>query len=255
MKSNLWMVSMALLSATLILGCQDVGSGPVGPEGLEPQLAKDKVCPGHPSCKTLGDGGNLTATLDLGYGMTSLKSGTTSGELESIAVTGMDDDNTLRFNTNDFEVDIKMNFPVYTAGQCTVTIGTNGVTAPDVTMEGHVETYLRNQLQELVSKESLGSIHLSINKTDMTDTGGNLINVSYRSTLPDGQSISIQIRYGAFGVEGPTVFPLGGNRFEFTGPIMVSAGGVGGRNGKRGRRLIACGGTGDNLTTVTVNPT
>ena len=42
--------------------------------------------------------------------------------------------------------------------------------------------------------------------------------------------------------------------FEFTGPIWVSAGGVGGRNGKRGRRAIACGAGGENLVTVTVVP-
>ena len=33
MKSNLTKLSLALLSAVFVLGCQDVGSGPVGPDG------------------------------------------------------------------------------------------------------------------------------------------------------------------------------------------------------------------------------
>ena len=40
MKLNLAKVSLALLGAVFVLGCQDVGSGPVGPDGLEPQFAK-----------------------------------------------------------------------------------------------------------------------------------------------------------------------------------------------------------------------
>ena len=230
------------------MGCQDVGSGPVGPEGLEPQLAKDKVCPGHPSCKTLGDGGNITATLGLGGGMNSTA---------PIAVTGMDD-SSLIFNTNEFVVDIQMNFTQMnftTAANCEVRVGTNGVKRGGLVQE--VKDYLVAQLfqdpQEPVLSASLGSIHLRINKTDLGSTSDHLLNVSYRGTL-GGHSISTQVRYGAFGVEGPTV-AVDGNSFEFRGPIMVSAGDVGGRNGKRGRRLIACGVTGENLTTVIVNPT
>ena len=51
MKSNLTRVSFALLSAVFILGCQDLGSGPVGPDGLVPQFDKkgtgDCELPGH----------------------------------------------------------------------------------------------------------------------------------------------------------------------------------------------------------------
>jgi len=57
MKSHLAKVSLALLSAGFLLGCQEQGSDPVGPEGLAPQFAKDKGCPGsaHPSCKPAED--------------------------------------------------------------------------------------------------------------------------------------------------------------------------------------------------------
>ena len=56
MKAHLTKVSLALLSAAFLLGCQDLGSGAVGPDGLEPQFAKPS-CPGHPSCKPDDDGG------------------------------------------------------------------------------------------------------------------------------------------------------------------------------------------------------
>ena len=38
MKSDLVKVSLALLSVVFILGCQDVGSGPVGPD-RRPELS------------------------------------------------------------------------------------------------------------------------------------------------------------------------------------------------------------------------
>ena len=40
MKSHLAKVSLALLSAAFVLGCQEQGSGPVGPEGLGPEFDK-----------------------------------------------------------------------------------------------------------------------------------------------------------------------------------------------------------------------
>ena len=55
MKSNLTKLSVALLSAVFILGCQDMGSGPVGPDGLVPQFAKGG--------KKGGGGGAATYTV------------------------------------------------------------------------------------------------------------------------------------------------------------------------------------------------
>ena len=51
MKFNLAKVSLALLSAALVLGCQDMGSGPVGPDGLVPQFDKPRSF-----CKNPTDG-------------------------------------------------------------------------------------------------------------------------------------------------------------------------------------------------------
>ena len=58
MKSNLAKVSVALLSAVFILGCQDLGTGVVASDGAGPQFAVnfcDKK-PNHPKCGG-GDGG------------------------------------------------------------------------------------------------------------------------------------------------------------------------------------------------------
>ena len=68
MKAHLAKVSLALVSAVFILGCQDLGSGPVGPEG--PQFDKE-VDGEHGTIKPHGgDKGNeetatFTATFTL----------------------------------------------------------------------------------------------------------------------------------------------------------------------------------------------
>ncbi len=56
MKLHLTKVSLALLAAAFLLGCQDQGSEPVGPEGVGPQFAegggpqsihREGSCKGH----------------------------------------------------------------------------------------------------------------------------------------------------------------------------------------------------------------
>ena len=57
MKSNLAKVSFALFFAVFILGCQDLGTGPVGADGLVPQFGKPDcgTAATHPSCKPPDD--------------------------------------------------------------------------------------------------------------------------------------------------------------------------------------------------------
>ena len=45
MKSHLAKVSLALLSAAFLLGCQEQGSGPVGPEGPQFDKPNNAICP------------------------------------------------------------------------------------------------------------------------------------------------------------------------------------------------------------------
>ena len=70
MKAHLTKVSLALLSAAFLFGCQEQGSEPVGPEGLEIQAKRG-------SDKGKGDGSNTLAELTISGGMEGpvLKSG------------------------------------------------------------------------------------------------------------------------------------------------------------------------------------
>ena len=52
MKSSLTKVCLALLSTAFLLSCQDLGSGPVGPDGLVPQF--DKPVKTDEQCLALG---------------------------------------------------------------------------------------------------------------------------------------------------------------------------------------------------------
>ena len=74
MKSNYVKVSLALLSAVFILGCQDLA--PVGPDGLVPQFGKVKNCDPpdpHPSCEgdDSGSGGDNPGSPFYAYTFTN----------------------------------------------------------------------------------------------------------------------------------------------------------------------------------------
>ena len=65
MKRSLTKVSLAPLFAVFVLGCQEQGSGPVGPGGLGPQFAKVKNCDPEkgkirPTCEGGDDGTEVT---------------------------------------------------------------------------------------------------------------------------------------------------------------------------------------------------
>ena len=79
MKSELVKLSLALLSAVFILGCQDQGAGPVGPDGLVPQFDKAGTgnCRKMPHDVHCHDGGELGDAL---FNVTVMISGETAGE-------------------------------------------------------------------------------------------------------------------------------------------------------------------------------
>ena len=63
MKAHLAKLSLALLSVVFLLGCQDMGSEPVGPEGLGIELARKKPP------KDGGGGGPVPADITLAGGL------------------------------------------------------------------------------------------------------------------------------------------------------------------------------------------
>lgn len=70
MKSHLAQVSLALLSTVFLFGCQEQGSGPVGLEGVDPQLHEaHEPCKGHrkneEGCDGNGNSGGGTPKADL----------------------------------------------------------------------------------------------------------------------------------------------------------------------------------------------
>ena len=70
MKTHLAKLSLALLSTVFLFGCQEQGSGPVGPEGLGPEFDKP-TCEGGTHCNHGDDGGSGSGqgTVDLDVGM------------------------------------------------------------------------------------------------------------------------------------------------------------------------------------------
>ena len=76
MKTHALMMSAAVLSAALLLGCEDQGSGPVGPEDIGPQLTHKNGKEHGGKGGGGGGGGNgggssVSATVALSGGMTT----------------------------------------------------------------------------------------------------------------------------------------------------------------------------------------
>ncbi len=99
MKAHLAKVSLALLSAAFLLGCQEQGSGPVGLEGLGPEFGhKDSHNPGGGGG---GDGGGGTgrAVADV-----TITGGMVTDDPESQPVNLSENDNTLKINASAFDI-------------------------------------------------------------------------------------------------------------------------------------------------------
>ena len=240
MKSNLTKLSFALLSAVFILGCQDLGSDAVGPDGLVPQFAKKEG-----KGKGKPPSGVVPARLTLGDGMAVSGLG--------LEVTGKNDDShvVLSTGTGNFGVELSWGFPA----DCVVVVGANGNlgAAP---LEGE-EDFLVNQLTNAVGSGKFG---LDVDKTAFVDGVATnqllLWQYDYDGDVAQFQGVSFRLVFRSFSSDfaDPKVTWDGGNDFVFTGPIMVIAFNMDGRSGKRGRRAISCGGNLDNKVTVTVNP-
>jgi hypothetical protein len=136
---------------------------------------------------------------------------------------------------------------------CTVITGEDG--RHDKGMLPGEQPYLEAQLSHTVTS---GSFILNVDKTGLvagassTTSVDHGINVGYEGVL-DGHTLAMLIKFRG---GDKTVKWISTSQesdvFEFTGPIVVAADGVGGLKGKKGRRAIECGGAGTNLVRATV---
>ena len=118
MKAHLAKVSLALLSVAFLLGCQEQGAGPVGPEGLGIQAKRTN--PGKKPPKDAGPGSDRLVTI-------------TGGLLAEGRLVQVDSDNQKKFviSASDFHGAISLT-GTETAGldKCVTTVGTEPALSP-----------------------------------------------------------------------------------------------------------------------------
>ena len=244
MKSRLTKVSLALLSGVFVLGCQDVGTGVEGVDGLVPQFShKPKHKPG-------GGGGNTEAfELDLVGGMTT---------------TGFDVNGTgsiFALQSNNFSADIVLDFPLYAIGECEIIRGTDGVHHAPTIEEKYEERLLDELDLTAVTMARNGGFGMDIDLTGLvppSPTGppvvvtstSHFLDVNYDNEFGKRTLVALRGGNGAtvrwVSRDGPV------DLFELAGPVMVALRGVTGGKGKKSNRTIRCGGVGDNVVTATV---
>jgi len=250
MKVHLTKVSLALLSTALVLGCQDVGTGP---DGLVPQFARGGK--GKPPS------GDVLATVTLVGGMTTKGTG--------LELVGKNDVQTVTLAANPLRnVGIVMSFGF--EGTCIKIFGEGGKSDGDLSELEKI--YLLEQLTMGLAAENDGGFFLEIDKTDLPEAGTSSqaqkhhIIFGYDDEFDgdpdddvDGDPVHVQIKHQHSRSSATTVTWNSSTSLQdvytFTGPIRVGRGGVGGLKGRRGGRAIFCGeGEGmNNLVTVTVS--
>lgn len=235
MKAHLAKVSLALLSTVFLFGCQDMGSGPMGPEGLGPEFNK----PPHDHGDK-GDPEQSTLTLADGIQATALP-----------VTVKWDRDDKFRVNNTDFMHNIQMTFT--DLGTCVGFKGTKSGVLPSPEQQSALEAELTsNTVTE-------GFFVMQIDRTslDMTsDDHGLLVQFEETSEGPL-MGTSIRIMLGSpFSQVDPVKVTENNPVFTFTGPIVVWAHGVGGGGGAKSDRIIQCPGTGNdpNKVVATINP-
>ncbi len=228
MKAHLAKLSLALLSAVFLLGCQEQGSSPVGPEGLGPEFNKPDVNGNH----NHGDDGDPEqATLTLADGMQPA----TAFPVE----VSKDTRKTLKVTNHDFaKPTITMNFTELASDPCVGVVGTNGGTVP-VRDDGT----FKKLLEQLTATPDDAKVVMQIDKTALGSASDrHTVSVQYES--PDRDLGLIRISLGSvFDDVDPAAVTWtqtddGPDVFLFTGPVVVwDAGG-----GIKDQSVIQCPG-------------
>ena len=158
----------------------------------------------------------------------------------------------LNVGNSDFVHDIKMNFSH--PGTCVGFAATKSGMAPD----GGEVAKLEAELTALVMS---GFFTMQIDKSGLgTTSDGHLLLVERDGTFDDALGTTHGHTRIMLGSPFNQVDPVKVTQpdpnvdvFEFTGPVVVWAHGVGGGGGEKSNRIIACGGAGDNKVTATIN--
>ena len=223
---------LALLGAALVLACENSRPTPVGPEGLGPQFTHndpEKVHGGPKGGGNGGDGGgSKTALVDLQLGM----------QTAGLDVTvNQDSPKKLHVGNSDFVHDIQMNF--INPGVCVGIKATNGSQFPTAEEFDAL-------VAELTASVGSGFFTMQIDKADLVVGGfstsdDHLLIVEFEGTLG---STRILLGSPFDQVDPATVKWTSQDVFEFTGPVVVWAHGVGDGGGEKSNRIIACPGVG-----------
>ncbi len=225
MKAHLTKVSLALLSTVFLLGCQEQGSGPVGPDGLGPEF-------GHKTSHNPGGGGEdpqeFTVTLTGGMLASPFPVGAPKDTRKTLKVS----------NHNQPKQTITMNFDLESiVNSCVGFVGTNGGTEPN-------DTEIKALKAELTQDADDAKLVMNIDKAnlDLGSPDGHALIITY-DDKEDLGSTSIMLG----GWPGPVQVDVDdtGNVFTFTGAVVVWD-----RNGGNDNRLISCPGTPPGATVV-----
>jgi len=244
MKTQRAVLPLAFLSAAFMLGCQDQGLEPVGPEGLAPlfHAGHDDDCMTHnkndPGCNGGGgDGGSTLAAVVLTDGM--------EADLSRLVVE-RDNDKNLIIGNFDPDHAITMNFT--DLGDCTA-----------VSIVPPTDDQFTDLVAELTDPFNPATFRMAIVRSSLGEPGKHRLTVGREGTFDDPNTGVTRIQLG--GPHGGPVTvvenPPGSGVFTFTGPVVVWAHGVDGGGGRKSNRIIQCAGTvlEPNKVTATVNLT
>ena len=198
MKAHLAKVSLALLSTVFLLGCQDMGSEPVGPG---PEFDKPgSVCEAHCHDDDAVDPEQAMLTLADGMDATAFP-----------VEVSKDTRKTLKVTNHDFaKPTITMEFAVVVVNACKGFVGTNGGTEPS-------DEEFAKLVEQLTEPADAAKVVMSIDKTNLPgESGRHALIIQYDHEVLQNTYIMLGGWPGPVKVEqGPT------DVFTFTGPVVV----------------------------------
>lgn len=229
MKTHLTKVSLALVAAAFLLGCQERGSDPVEPqfaEGGGTQFAKPGACPEHPSCGGGTDDGGVDKTAKVDF--------------DSPLLTSVSQEVNVRSNKNSIELgnttfENALNLSALTGyPSVSVEVDENGdttsftflnlkqqCTTDPVNMDADDPDVLARLIKHLDDAEQNRRFFSKINlKSVLAGTKSKVHVIAHTWTDEDGNGLEYRTSLGHHGLRPEkivTVKEISKNKFEFTG--------------------------------------